>query len=311
MADAVSWALLLPFAAFIAGFLAVVCLKVGRALFSKNLLYVIVGSFVLSVFFFFVSKVGFALSDFLFLFLAVFLLVLLIVFNKELLEALTEQKVLQESLVALYVFAIILPRLGGPAMMEGTLGFMLVPLFFFNALVLWVSFADRKHGPAVKFFVYIWFLIIKAFFALFYLDGSGLLKAFSVADSFSLFDAFIFGTISVDFFVTALNLMMFLPGKHEPSDEYARRMREEVALMESKFSDISVKKKAALAILLIQGGALVANFFLQIVPPLPMVSFSLLVSSALSFSVFKKELDEDDSSSPPAAPVSPTPQVLN
>ncbi|MEK6958431.1 MAG: hypothetical protein AABW59_00120 [archaeon] len=60
------------------------------------------------------------------------------------------------------------------------------------------------------------------------------------------------------------------------------RLAEQVSLLTSKYTDVEMSRKFTAAIILLQGGVLVANYFTNFISPMLLISISLLVSSFVS-----------------------------
>ncbi len=265
------------FIAIFIGFFSQVLLRTGGTFFSKRLVLPLGVSTIISALFLFNSN--FSFSGLIFVFPSVFLLGLVVEFNKELLIQLTEQRLLQESLISFYVLWLLFP--GASAFSAQYFYIVFLPMCALTALTLVACLSKPGQNAIIKTILYVWFLILQAIFASYYI--SNLFSAFGQqAVAFSLFDAFILGTLIFSFTVSFVNILHFTKGKRENLSSYMLRLAEQVSLLTSKYTDVEMSRKFTAAIILLQGGVLVANYFTNFISPMLLISISLLVSSFVS-----------------------------
>ena len=232
-------------------------------------------------------------------------IILFVSFRDELLDCLTEAKLIQQSVIFYYMVFFLTPlpqyilqflEMRWSEFSTGNM-FLLIPfliliIILFATLILTlkvliIAFSTKENDRKTEVLAYIWFMIMNIIFSAWYITqiAPGLFGQGDV----SLIDTFMAGTMSVLIFANILQLITtFARGKHQSTLSYQQQIKKNFDLFEKKFIDINISREFAVLIILLQGGILLLNHLLQIVPISLIVSISLLSATFLHTIYFHK-----------------------
>jgi hypothetical protein len=154
--------------------------------------------------------------------------------------------------------------------------------------VFTIAFTKIRPPQSAKLILYVWAIIMNLVL-LYFIFGKEILGAAPVDP----LTAFTVGMICLTALSEAVYVFWLFPlkGKHEPFREAIKRSREMAEAMVRKYVDVDLPFAAAAAIVLLQGGILLANYFLGFMPAITLVALSLIVANNLGAAVVRTPME--------------------
>lgn len=201
-----------------------------------------------------------------FISLVVFIGVFAIVFRRKILPVVNERTLLVLNLALWYVFLAYYPIF--PQKLKILICLILIPM---TISVNMMAFTDYVVGPALRLLFYMWFLIMIVFLGLAQFPIWNLSLFFDQMSTGRLgfLDVFLIGMVFCYIATHAIYILILIPIPYDSDRSFKSRWKEVKAhakVLIEKYSYDQLKQEEALLIMLILGGLLAANLFLELVP---------------------------------------------
>lgn len=221
------------------------------------------------------NEVGYDLYSHVFTYFLFFSLGFTCYFYKEILPVVSEQILLQYTLIFWYVYFIYFYKLPTIGAVLGIVGLSSLVLMIVTII------KSKRLANFYKFLLYVWYLFMVVILSLCQFSFGNLKFFFDRKEvpSGSLLETFLTGMAFVYLvgFISYIILLIPIPGKHQSFKERIKELRKYVGLLITKYSDYQMTVKTVFTMFLIQGGSLVLNFHFQIVPHFLLVNFWIVV----------------------------------
>jgi hypothetical protein len=163
-----------------------------------------------------------------------------------------------------------------------------------------MAFIDHVVGPGLTLLFYTWFLLMIVFLGLAQFPFWNLSFFFDQisASRLGFVDVLMTGMVFSYIVIHAIYIMALIPipwYRNQPLEERWREVRKHARMLIAKYSHQQLRQEEALLIILILGGLLVANLFLELIPDhLAINTLIVIVPQFISrrFSVAAQRSDE-------------------
>ncbi len=200
------------------------------------------------------------------------------VYKEKILPVINEQVLLSFTILFWFIFLVYDHKL-----IDDTIACL--PLFSSMLLVtlgtLVMAFTKIRIGFRLRAIFYIWFMLTAFVIGAsqFWFGNLSIITNSEVSASADPFSAFTAGMVFLYIFTYFMYLLEVIPfpGKYQTIKERITQWQEHIALLSNKYSDYQMKTGHALLIIILQGGALILNYFLQLVPNYLLINISVLL----------------------------------
>ena len=195
--------------------------------------------------------------------------------QKRILPLVNERILLQQTLVTSYM--LLVSQLISP--------FFLWPTMLALAIATIVAFVPRELPKVMRFCGYLWFVAMNIMLIGFQFSAGNILvfSEYKTVD-FSIFGMLITGMLSVLVLTQIMTLAVLspLPGKHQTWAERKKELAKQYYLITQKYSNVQLLPLQALLVIVIQGGILLLNYWLNILPHLIVIDVSWVLAETLT-----------------------------
>lgn len=198
---------------------------------------------------------------------------------KNILPLISEQSLLQLSLISLYIFNI------NYYDNDLTGNILLFILLCFSSVMIFFGFINYKFPNPLKIFFYTYFLLINTFLGIFYFSFQ-IISIFIMSEANSnigIYEAF-FGGLAFMYLVSNcfyLYLLMPIPGKRQTLAERLKEWRQFTSVMIEKHTDAQLHPAQTVLNVLFFGGILTLNYIYRFMSEFSLVVILLTVTQLI------------------------------